>query len=129
MRIAYTFDFNDPATGWLFFQADVELEVSVEWDGSEPRVTIDAVYASCSEPWNVRRARKSEDGKIPPAREITVDMMAAGGAWKALALEIMDAAEDDQWVIDQAFREEGIVYVGRGGNDPDGHFKIAEWAR
>lgn len=46
-------------------------------------------------------------------------------AFKRLGMMIAEKAETDEWVIEQMMASENIVYVGLGGNDPDGHYEVA----
>lgn len=82
----------------LAYDVECEIELSVEMDGGVPIVSVDGVYI---------------DGRS----------LYHGGPLAALiASAIANAAEDDDDLICRAIEDEGFVYRGMGGNDPDGHF-------
>lgn len=81
---------------------ECEVEVSVELDAGVPTVTVDAVYVG---------GRNLFDGTA---------------LTQSIAAEIANAAEDDDALCERAIADEGFVYRGLGGNDPDGRF-VRAW--
>lgn len=82
----------------IAYDIEVEVELSVEWDGGEPIVSVDGVF---------------KDGQ---------NLFLGSSLARLIAAEIADAAEDDSDLIARAIADEGFVYRGLGGLDPDGHF-------
>ena len=93
--------------GALVFQNDVQVYASVCGDGE---VIIDSVGM-----WH-----RDAPGAAPRLVGMTYNAdhhMAAFGSWAIKAL-----MADDEF-IEKAQAAAGLVYVGMGGNDPDGHFR------
>jgi hypothetical protein len=43
-------------------------------------------------------------------------------AWKRIGMMIAEQAETSEWVVEKMMAEEGVVYRGLGGLDPDGRY-------
>lgn len=89
---------TDERTGAELLYGEYDLECSVGLDAGVPVVSVDVVYL---------------DGK---------DLMRGGTLAKLIATEIIAAAEDDDAFCAKVIEDEGFVYRGLGGNDPDGRF-------
>lgn len=99
MRYEYTHSIKCERTGIVIaHDIDCEVEVSVEFNGDTPDVSVDAVY-------------------IGETNLFSGDTLA-----KMIAAQIADAWVDDDANIDRLYEDEGIVYRGMGENDPDGHY-------
>lgn len=55
-----------------------------------------------------------------PTGEIDMQGSEATPEMRAIAAQIIEDAERDDDVIAEARAYEGVTYIGRGGNDPDG---------
>lgn len=88
-----------------------ELEIDCEVVGGIPEINITAV-------WLTGYQGVSACGRVNAVASKSTFIRQIGAA-------IIDQAEDDDSLRDKVLEEEGIVYVGFGGNDPDGHFRRA----
>ncbi|CAN0653143.1 conserved protein of unknown function [Nitratireductor aquimarinus] len=82
----------------VVYDLECEVELSVELDAGVPMVSVDAVYV---------------DGK---------NLFHGSALTKSIAAEIANAAENDEALQALAVADEGFIYRGLGGNDPDGRF-------
>jgi hypothetical protein len=98
----------------LIMESDVLVTASVHDDGE---VFIDNIELING------RVEKYAAGRNWPFLDHT-DPRISGLA--ELAKEILEADDD---FIAKARDDAGLVYVGLGGNDPDGHFKLNSMAR
>jgi hypothetical protein len=96
------------------FESDVVVTASVHDDG-------EVIISNVEMTGVVPRVRSIEsfalDRVTVPMTDSSNPHMVRLGNW---AMEIL---LDDEDFISKARDEAGIVYVGMGGNDPDGHFK------
>ncbi|MBN7764121.1 hypothetical protein JYP52_23615 [Nitratireductor aquibiodomus] len=82
----------------VVYDLECEIELSVELDAGVPMVSVDAVYV---------------DGK---------NLFHGSALTKSIAVEIANAAENDEALKALAVSDEGFTYRGLGGNDPDGRY-------
>lgn len=102
-RIDYCTTIRDSRLGVvLAYDVECELDVSFELVGGAPEYSIDAVYIE-----GQNLARGDEIGKM-------IGALIANEAEAEI-----DAGGD---LLDGLLEQEGIVYRGLGGNDPDGFF-------
>lgn len=106
MRIDHTYTLREPITGAVLFEMDAILECSLEWEGGEPRLSVDAVLVE----------EGDEEINLAHSPDYIVTTLAA-----RIAVE----AEDDDRIFDALLEAEGVVYCGQGGNDPDGLYRRA----
>lgn len=102
MRIPYTYTERDEILGVLINELDCELVCSVDEDADgKPIVFVEGVYV---------------DG---------MNLYRGTALTRALAARIAGAVEDDESIAERVFEAEGIVFRGRGPNDPASHFERA----
>ena len=82
----------------VVYDLECEVELSVELDAGAPVISVDAVYVG---------------GK---------NLFDGTALTKSIAAEIANAAENDEALNSLAVADEGFVYRGLSGNDPDGRF-------
>lgn len=93
--------------GFLVYESDVEVVCSITEDGAAT-VFVDEI--TLLETFGKDRLNIGESDRAYCA---------------ALYREIKEALEADGEFIAKAHKVAGLVYVGLGGNDPDGHFRQA----
>lgn len=126
----FSCDIRDPDTGLVLFH-DVEcmVDVSAEFDEAVGvTMSIIGVRMFAEESGVSRRKRMKEMGhdRLPPAHGEWIDLMRSKLALhQQIAAYIVAEAEEDDGLAEKIMVEEGIVYRGLGGNDPDGHFRRA----
>lgn len=129
MLIPFYGNLLDETTGFQFI-VDIEtvIDADIEWDGGEPRLVCNRIYAVCQEPMESRKARATEADRYPRAAQAHVDMIARGGIWKQVGLELMVQAEaSDQFFLD-VLAAHDVVFCGHP-NDPDAGYKVdGRWA-
>ena len=101
------------AGGALFTENDVVVTASVHDDGE---VLIDSVSFTGA-PLDMEARLRGREWPVVPMTESPDPHMQRAAIWFAELLM------DDEDFIGKAQAEAGLVYVGLGGNDPDGHFK------
>ena len=99
--------------GILFTENDVVVMASVAEDGE---VMIDRISLTAA-PLNMEARRRGREWPVVPMSESSDPHMQRAAIWFA---ELLLA--DDEF-IEKAQAAAGLVYVGMGGNDPDGHFR------
>ena len=99
--------------GVLFTENDVVVTADVHDDGE---VLIKSVSLT-GVPLNDEARRRGRPWPVVPMTDSSDPHMMRAAVWFA---EILG---DDEDFIAKAQDAAGLVYVGRGGNDPDGHFR------
>jgi len=95
--MAYAFTAPLMSDGKLLLEVDCEVDVLVEFSPAEVEITITNVLVE------------------------GVDLLESSSAWAvAMGREIVALASEDESLRERILIDEGISYVGLGGNDPDG---------
>lgn len=94
MRIPYTYTWVDDALGVTIADIDCEIETEI----TEVGLVVTSAWI---------------DGKrLDRGDPMPVELHAA----------ICIAAEQEEHIIEAAYRKAGLTWRGRGGNDPGGHY-------
>lgn len=101
-RYPFCHTLKDPKLGIsLALDIECKLDATVSLENGEPVVSVEAVYLNGENLWY----------------GTTLSKMIAG--------EITEAAQCDDGLIAEVLAGEGCSYVGRGSNDPEGHWRVA----
>ncbi|MCF3932877.1 hypothetical protein L1787_05545 [Acuticoccus sp. M5D2P5] len=112
MRIYYCLPLTDSDGGILVHDFEVEIEGRLVVDPNECALLVDHVWKERDKP----RAGGGFDTTF-------VDLMASRDAtWRTIGLHIAIRARQDPDLLAEAMAAEGVVYIGKGANDPDGRF-------
>lgn len=97
-HIDYTATLSDAGVP-VFPDLDCELAISTEFSAADFDISVTAVIVN------------------------DVDLLQSHDpAFKRLGMMIAEQAETDDWVVEKMMAEEGVVYRGLGGLDPDGRY-------
>jgi len=98
-RQPYTADIVDDRTGTLVLQVDCEVECFLDDIAASPQLCVSEVYIN------------------------EVNILKCLTPLQMLGAHIAELAEADAGLRETVMEAEGVRYVGKGGNDPDGNFE------
>lgn len=93
----YTHDIKDEDGKVIVADLDCEIEVETTFSGGELTIEVTGVWIDGAE------LIRSKDPVV-----------------RGIGCNIAAAANGSDWLREKVMEDEGIHYVGRGGNDPDG---------
>lgn len=114
--------------GILLYENDIEVTVIVNEDGevsirelalirSEPAKNIDGQTIYSDPPFNRRAVMVCSE---------RIDLIDTDDCYlRELGKDIIETLQGDEEFTTEAMEKGGLVYVGRGQLDPDGHFRFA----
>jgi hypothetical protein len=105
--------------GVLIMENDAQVTASVSDEGEVQIDQIEIIKYG-----NTVKHGTGKDVWFTRPIEALIPFSTSDEPWlKALSERAEKALMDDDRLIERAIEQAGLVYVGMGGNDPDGHFK------
>ncbi len=111
MRIDFCTELTLPDGAVWLPDIEVELSVTVEFDGSEPTITIDDVLVDVSAPRE-------------PSRYVSMLGEGATPEMQVIGKAVLAKAKDSREVESEALEKADIHWIGHP-NDPDGYWREA----